>query len=176
MAEAPGHDRPESVGSHCQPGPETTPLGGLVANYCSGNPSMLVQQLFDTGLLQDGRAGDPGSPKQLMIEDTPRDRETVGPEWMMAPQGELSVGGGASGAGHLHAFERKGASLLEDFYYAELRQDADRFGAHVLGAGLVSRKRGAIDDENRMTCPGQQRRGCAAGWAGPHHEHIDLAD
>ncbi len=67
---------------------------------------------------------------------------------MVSGKGELPVRGGPAWPRHFHSFEREGAGLLQDFHHAEARQDANRFGAHVLRARLVAGKCGAIHQEN----------------------------
>ena len=72
---------------------------------------------------------------------------------------------GPKGPGDLHSFERKAAGLLEVFQHAEPSQDANRFRAHVLGAGLVAGKCGAIYHQHRQSGTSQQRGRGTAGRA-----------
>jgi hypothetical protein len=120
----------------------------VVTHHYSAHAALLVQEVLDPSSLQNVGASCAGRGKQLVIEDSTRDRETGRAKWTVTSQGKLSVRRGSPGPGDFHSFQRKGTRRLEVFHDSEPRQDAHSFRAHVLGAGLVPGKRGAIYYQN----------------------------
>jgi hypothetical protein len=151
------------------------PLTHVVADDGSGHPTLFIQEFFDAGLLLNSGAGRARGGKQLVVEDSTRDRKAGGPEWAVSGEGKFPMRSGTVGSRHFHAFERESAGSFEAFHYSEAGQDANRFRAHVFGARFVPGKCRAIYHEDGNAGPGQQESGGAAGGPGAGDEDIHLA-
>src|SRR5215210_1379529 len=158
-AHSAGDDRAEAVGPDGETGPDRAAPALVIADHGPADGTSFIEQLLDRGAFRDASAGRASEVYQGVVQDSAGDRKSGRAERPRPGERKHAMRGRALNSGHLHAFERDGTRPLEWLDNSEAVQNPYRFRAHVLGAGLVAGKGGAVERQHRKTFPGQQ--GCA---------------
>ena len=173
-AEPAGHERAEPVRADGQAGTDRVVPTVRAAHHGPRHRAAVVQQRLQAGALADVGAGLARRAHQSGVEDAPGEREPGGAKRPRLRLAEESGEPAPAGADDRGALQRHGAGGLEVGHDAEPVQQADRLGAHVLGAGLVTGELGAIDHHDTPARLRQVHRGRAAGRSGAGDQDIGV--
>ena len=147
-ADPPGDDRAQPIGADREPCPHGAAAALVVAGDDAGHGAAIVEQLVHGGALRHFGAGPPRRVQERVVQDAARYGEPRRPGRRWPGEREPAVQAAAPSRGH-HRAVKRGARRLERGHHAEPLEQPDRFGAHVLRAGLVAGEGGAIHDAAR---------------------------
>lgn len=132
------HDRAKAIGSDGEACANCPPAAGGISEHRATHGAVFIKESFQTHTIQHLSASVAGRVDQLLVENSPGDRQT-GVSGQVHACSREQPGQPASGrTDDRGAVERGRACRFQRWNYTKPVEQPDRFRAHVFGAGFFA--------------------------------------
>ena len=144
------HDRAKAIGADGKARANCPPPAGSVAEHGTTHGAVLIKESLQTHTVQHLSPGAPGRVDQLLVEDSPGDRETGVSGQSHTCSREQSSQSASGRTDDCSAVERGRARRFQRWNYTKPVEQPDCFRTHVLGAGFFTGEGRPIDRDHSI--------------------------